>query len=146
MIPLETRMLNLVATPAEALNRQAREVSDQSGGVLAVLSVNELQDFKSWPSNLGGVYDKSGNRCRGRAQAARQSHMDFNLQHQYRQCTFYGCLPDINTTPRARSSHCSSSSLLFNNQATDKQRLYPCERNSRSSIRPVLEMTLHLWP
>ena len=59
---------------------------------------------------------------------------------------FYGCLPSVNSTSRARSSHCSSSSIFCNDQATNKRRLFACEWNSRSSIQPVLEMTLHLWP
>ena len=49
----ECRMVNLVATPAEALSRAAVEASDESGDVLAVLSVDEVRDPRGWPRRLG---------------------------------------------------------------------------------------------
>ena len=49
----ECRMVNLVATPAEALSRAAVEASEESGNVLAVLSVDEIRNFAGWPQKLG---------------------------------------------------------------------------------------------
>ena len=50
---VECRMVNLVATPAEALSRAAVEASEESGNVLAVLSVDEIRDPAGWPRKLG---------------------------------------------------------------------------------------------
>ena len=50
----ECRMVNLVATPAEALSRAAVEAGEESGNVLAVLSVDEIRDSAGWPQKLGG--------------------------------------------------------------------------------------------
>ncbi|MDE0460538.1 MAG: hypothetical protein OXI15_24905 [Chromatiales bacterium] len=50
---VECRMVNLVATPTEALNRAAVEASEESGNVLAVLSVDEIRDPAGWPRKLG---------------------------------------------------------------------------------------------
>ncbi len=49
----ECRMVNLVATPAEALSRAAFEASEESGDVLAVLSVDQIRDVVGWPAKLG---------------------------------------------------------------------------------------------
>jgi len=49
----ECRMVNLVATPAEALSRAAVEASEESGNVLAVLSVDQMRDVVGWPAKLG---------------------------------------------------------------------------------------------
>ena len=50
----ECRMVNLVATPAEALSRAAVEAGEESGNVLAVLSVDEIRNSAEWPEKLGG--------------------------------------------------------------------------------------------
>ena len=49
----EYRMVNLVATPAEALSRAAVEASEESGNFLAVLSVDEIRDSAGWQRKLG---------------------------------------------------------------------------------------------
>ena len=49
----EYRMVNLVATPAEALSRAAVEASEESGDFLAVLSVDEIRDSAGWQRKLG---------------------------------------------------------------------------------------------
>ncbi len=49
----ECRMVNLVATPAEALNRAAVEASEESGNVLAVLAVEEIRASREWQRKLG---------------------------------------------------------------------------------------------
>ena len=49
----EYRMVNLVATRAEALSRTAVEASEESGDVLAVLSVDEIRDSAEWQRKLG---------------------------------------------------------------------------------------------
>lgn len=49
----ECRMVNLVATPAESLSRAAVEAGEESGNVLAVLSVDEIRDSVGWPQKLG---------------------------------------------------------------------------------------------
>ena len=49
----EYRMVNLVATPAEALSRAAVEASQESGNFLAVLSVDEIRDSAGWRRKLG---------------------------------------------------------------------------------------------
>ena len=50
---VECRMINLVATPVEALSRAAVEASEESVKVLAVLSVDEIRDPAGWPQKLG---------------------------------------------------------------------------------------------
>ena len=50
---VECRIVNLVATPAEALSRAAVEASEESGNVIAVLSVDEIRDLAGWPRKLG---------------------------------------------------------------------------------------------
>ena len=50
----ECRMVNLVATPAEAVSRAAVEAGEDSGNVLAVLSVDEIRNSAEWPEELGG--------------------------------------------------------------------------------------------
>ena len=49
----ECRMVNLIATPAEALSRGAVEAGEESGNVLAVLSVDKIRDPAGWPETLG---------------------------------------------------------------------------------------------
>ena len=61
----ECRMVNLVATPAEALSRAAVEAGEESGNVLAVLSVHEIRDSAGWPEKLGGE-PVAAERLRGR--------------------------------------------------------------------------------
>ncbi|MCY4589991.1 MAG: hypothetical protein OXE86_05375 [Alphaproteobacteria bacterium] len=47
------RMVNLVATPAEALSPAAVEAREESKEFLAVLSVDEIRDSAGWQRNLG---------------------------------------------------------------------------------------------
>ena len=69
------RMVNLVATPAEALNRAAVEASEESGDVLAVLSVDELRTQSVWPTRLGeGPAEAEGLRA-GAVESARAAEL-----------------------------------------------------------------------